>query len=52
MSSGLVRLFAVTVAVIGSLALAGMALADCTSDHVKTTSTTTSSPSTDTTSGG
>jgi hypothetical protein len=29
MSIGLVRLFAVTVAVIGSLALTGLAMADC-----------------------
>jgi hypothetical protein len=49
MPSGLVRLFAVTVTVIGSLALAGMAMADCTPSHVKTTST--SAPDSTTTTG-
>ena len=39
MSIGLVRLFAVTVAVIGSLALAGMAMADCSPSHQTTAST-------------
>lgn len=54
MSNGLVRLFAVTVTVIGSLALAGMAMADCTPSHVKTTSTATppSTATTGTASGG
>jgi hypothetical protein len=33
MSHGLVRLFAVAATVIGSLALTGMALADCTPSH-------------------
>jgi len=40
MSIGLVRLFAVTVAVIGSLALSGMAMADCSPSH-KSASTAT-----------
>jgi hypothetical protein len=40
MSIGLVRLFAVTVAVIGSLALAGMAMADCSPSHKTASSTT------------
>jgi hypothetical protein len=52
MSSGLVRLFAVTVTVIGSLALAGMAMADCTPNHVQTTSTSTPASTTGTASGG
>jgi hypothetical protein len=44
MSQGLVRLFAVTVTVIGSLALAGMALADCTPSHKTTASTIPAKP--------
>lgn len=47
MSIGLVRLFAATVAVIGSLALTGIAMADCSPSHKTTAST-----STDTKSGG
>jgi hypothetical protein len=43
MSIGLVRLFAVTMAVIGSLALAGMAMADCSPTHKTTASTSTGS---------
>lgn len=43
MSIGLVRLFAVTVAVIGSLALTGMAMADCSPSHKTTASTSTGS---------
>jgi hypothetical protein len=40
MSIGLVRLFAVTLAVIGSLALTGMAMADCSPSHKTASSTT------------
>jgi hypothetical protein len=43
MSIGLVRLFAVTVAVIGSLALTGLAMADCSPSHQTTASTSTGS---------
>jgi hypothetical protein len=55
MSIGLVRLFAVTAAVIGSLALTGMALADCTPSHKTTASTSvpaTPVPTAGTTTGG
>jgi hypothetical protein len=43
MSIGLMRLFAVTVAVIGSLALTGMAMADCSPSHKTSASTSTGS---------
>jgi hypothetical protein len=45
MSIGLVRLFAVTLAVIGSLALTGMAMADCSPTHQTTASTSTGTKS-------
>jgi hypothetical protein len=51
MSNGLVRLFAVAATVIGSLALSGMALADCTPSHKTTASTSIPATPASTTSG-